>query len=150
MKLASNHVSTITAEQIMPLSQMPSAYIILNVVINNIVYLSHCLQSWLAQLRSVCFCFITAKFQQTYRPAAFCCAHPKLSNQVGSVLQWMCCPHSKFNFRIIKYCIKVITRSSAIAEGPCDASCQLKFANCHATVQKLLVRQVLNKSKLWS
>jgi len=29
------------------------------------------------------------------------------------------------------------TRSSAIAEGPRDASCQLKFANCHATVQKL-------------
>jgi len=25
-----------------------------------------------------------------------------------------------------------------------------KLANCHATVQKLLVRQVLNKSKLWS
>jgi len=24
------------------------------------------------------------------------------------------------------------------------------FANCHATVQKLLVREVLNKSKLWS
>ena len=30
------------------------------------------------------------------------------------------------------------TRSSAIAEGPRDASCQLKFANCHTTVQKLL------------
>jgi len=33
-----------------------------------------------------------------------------------------------------------VTRSSAIAEGPRDASCQLKFANCHTTVQKLLVR----------
>jgi len=42
------------------------------------------------------------------------------------------------------------TGSSAIAEGPRDASCQLKIANCHATVQKLLVRQVLNKSKLLS
>ena len=40
------------------------------------------------------------------------------------------------------------TRSSAIAEGPrdCVASYQLKFANCHATVQKLLVRQVLNQA----
>ena len=38
------------------------------------------------------------------------------------------------------------TRSSAIAEGPRDASYQLKFANCHATVQKLLVQQVLNQA----
>ena len=38
------------------------------------------------------------------------------------------------------------TRSSAIAEGPRDASCQLKFANSNATVQKLLIRQVLTKS----
>jgi len=44
--------------------------------------------------------------------------------------------------------ISLTTRSSAIAEGPRNASCQLKFASCHATVQKLLVRQVLNKSKL--
>ena len=48
------------------------------------------------------------------------------------------------------YTISVPSRSSAIAEGLRDASCQLKFANCHATVQKLLVRQVLKKSKLWS
>jgi len=40
------------------------------------------------------------------------------------------------------------TRSSAIVEGQHDVSCHLKFANCHATVQKLLVQQVLNKSKL--
>ena len=30
------------------------------------------------------------------------------------------------------------------------ARCVVSVANCHATVQKLLVRQVLNKSKLWS
>jgi len=40
---------------------------------------------------------------------------------------------------------KFVTKSSPIAEGPRDASCQLKLANCHATVQKLLVRQVLNQ-----
>ena len=41
----------------------------------------------------------------------------------------------------------VTTRSSAIAEEPRDASCQLKYiANYHATVQKLLIRQVLTKS----
>ena len=39
-------------------------------------------------------------------------------------------------------------RSSAIAKGPCDASCHLKSCHCHAAVQKLLVREVLNKSKL--
>jgi len=44
----------------------------------------------------------------------------------------------------------ILTRSSAIAEAPRDASCQLKFVHCHETVQKLLVRQVLNKSKSWS
>jgi len=36
------------------------------------------------------------------------------------------------------------TRSSAIAEEPRDASCQLKtfnIANCHAKVQKVLVRR---------
>jgi len=38
------------------------------------------------------------------------------------------------------------TRSSAIAEGPRDASCQLKYCHCDATVQKLLIRQVLTKS----
>ena len=37
------------------------------------------------------------------------------------------------------------TRSSAIAEGPREASCHLNLANCHATVQKLLIRQVLTK-----
>ena len=42
------------------------------------------------------------------------------------------------------------TRSSAIAEGPRDASCQLKFANSNATVQKLLIRQVLTKSMVCS
>jgi len=41
-------------------------------------------------------------------------------------------------------------RCSAIADKLRNASCQLKFANCQATVQKLLVRQVLNKSNLWS
>ena len=42
------------------------------------------------------------------------------------------------------------TRSSAIAEGPRDASCHWNLANCHATVQKLLIRQVLTKSMVWS
>jgi len=32
----------------------------------------------------------------------------------------------------------------------CVVSVAWNLANCHATVQKLLVRQVLNKSKLWS
>jgi len=45
-------------------------------------------------------------------------------------------------------CNFAITRSSAIVEGPRDASCQLKFASCHATVEKLLEQQVLNKLKL--
>jgi len=32
----------------------------------------------------------------------------------------------------------ILTRSSAIAEGPRDASCQWNLANCHATVQNYL------------
>ena len=41
----------------------------------------------------------------------------------------------------------VKTRSSAIAEWPRDAPC---LANCHAAVQKLLIRQVLTKLMVWS
>ena len=46
--------------------------------------------------------------------------------------------------------ILLVTRSSAIAEEPRDASCHWNLVSCHATVQKLLVRQDLNKSKSWS
>jgi len=38
------------------------------------------------------------------------------------------------------------TRSSAIAEGPRDASCQLKSCQLPRNMQKLLIRQVLTKS----
>ena len=44
----------------------------------------------------------------------------------------------------------MVTRSSAIAEGPHDASCKLKSCQLPCNVQKLVVWQVLNKSKLWS
>jgi len=40
------------------------------------------------------------------------------------------------------------TRSSAIAEGPRDASCQLKSCQLPCKSAETLVRQVLNKSKL--
>ena len=63
----------------------------------------------------------------------------------GGIFKHSCC-----KFTAESNSKRISTRSSAIAEGPRDASCHLKFANCHATVQKLLVRQVLNKSKLWS
>ena len=46
--------------------------------------------------------------------------------------------------------IQLVKRSSAIAEEPRDASCHWNLVSCHATVQKLLVRQDLNKSKSWS
>jgi len=42
------------------------------------------------------------------------------------------------------------TRRSAIAAGLCDASCQLKSCQLPRNSAELLVRQVLNKSKLWS
>jgi len=42
------------------------------------------------------------------------------------------------------------TKSSAIAEGPRDASCQLKSCQLPRNSAELLVRQVLKKSKLWS
>jgi len=45
---------------------------------------------------------------------------------------------------------KLKTRSSAIAEGPSDASCQLKSCQLPCKSAETLVRQVLNKSKLWS
>ena len=42
------------------------------------------------------------------------------------------------------------TRSSAIAEGPRDALCQLKFCQLprNSAETSVLVRQVVNKSKL--
>jgi len=42
----------------------------------------------------------------------------------------------------------VYTRSSAIAEGPRDASCQLKSCQLPLNSAETLIRQVLNKSKL--
>ena len=48
---------------------------------------------------------------------------------------------------LIKFALLPSTRSSAIANGPCDASCQLK--SCRLP-RNSAVRQVLNKSKLWS
>jgi len=56
---------------------------------------------------------------------------PRIS--VMEPLAWASSPHGR---------CRQITRNSAIADRLRDASCQLKFANCHATVQKLLVRQV--------
>jgi len=44
--------------------------------------------------------------------------------------------------------ITFTTRSSAITKGLLMRRVTLNLANCHTTVQKLLVRQVLNKSKL--
>jgi len=43
------------------------------------------------------------------------------------------------------------TKSSAITEGPRTASCQLKSCQLpRNSAETILVRQVLNKSKLWS
>jgi len=58
----------------------------------------------------------------------------------GQICKISCQIFSEFNMP------KFITRSSAIAEGPRDASCQLKSCQFQATVQKLLLRQVLTKS----
>jgi len=53
--------------------------------------------------------------------------------------------------RTHEYLVKLqSTRSSAIAEGPRDASSQLKSCQLPRNGAETHVRQVLNKSKLWS
>jgi len=60
-------------------------------------------------------------------------------------------PHSH-SFSDAPLLTRKVTRSSAIAEWPRDASCQLKSCQLprNSAETRLLVRQVLNKWKLWS
>ena len=46
--------------------------------------------------------------------------------------------------------LSVKTRSSAIAEGPRDASCQLKSCQLPRNSAETIIRQVLTKSMVWS
>jgi len=73
-------------------------------------------------------------------------------NDTSSIAKHLSCDASLHCKYIIQFAgERIFTRSSAIAEGPRDASCQLKSCQLpRNSAETILVRQGLNKSKLWS
>jgi len=59
--------------------------------------------------------------------------------------------HYHLTLDLVAFCTHSKIQEAPLSPRDCTM-CRVSWnlANCHATVQKLLVRQVLNKSKLWS
>jgi len=78
------------------------------------------------------------KLSQTYQNKAknLCTICVWLTQNLLSIQPvWQ--PHYRIIWKFYELCYQRLekTRSSAIAEGPRDASCQFKFANCHTSAE---------------
>jgi len=118
---------------------------------NSFAHSQHALiADWLETVRSEIFAWKTASKMQ--RNSVSKQEPPNKSYEHYDKTDWILQKLQIYTYKIdVTYWIMLyITRSSAIAEGLRDASCQLKSCQLPRNSAETNLRQVLTKSKLWS